>query len=363
MPSRSAPAPARAGATRRPSPRGGSPRRWAAAARPRRPGCPRGCRTAPGRRARPPGPRRPSSDPPSGCWGQRGLGRPQCRPPSPCRPVPRQRTPRNGGKRASVLPHQGGRIPTPAGLTARVWTARNGCWAWKQRHGCLVSSVAGPSTLVGGEMAGSMAGRGSAGDSKPPVLRIARDEAERRAPVAIVVERPEARGRSEVDPMFSVAFRAFLLDLGILGTSISLVHRRDDQLRLPVRRGGDAPDRCGDDRVVGAADPPAWRLRGQVPGRRERGVQAGRERRRHHAGRDRDRLVRRQVGPAAAPGPAVAVDRDDAGPAGPVVAARLVGPAAPPGAVPAEHADRRRSACAAPRCPSRSRPTRSRGSR
>ena len=55
------------------------------------------------------------------------------------------------------------------------------------------------------------------------MLRVAGDEVDaRRAPVATVVERPEARGRSEVDPMFSVAFRAFLLDLGILGTSISL---------------------------------------------------------------------------------------------------------------------------------------------
>ena len=72
-------------------------------------------------------------------------------------------------------------------------------------------------------MAGSMSGNEArAGESKPPVLRIAGDEAERRLPVATVVERPEARGRSEVDPMFSVALRAFLLDLGILGTSISL---------------------------------------------------------------------------------------------------------------------------------------------
>jgi hypothetical protein len=72
-------------------------------------------------------------------------------------------------------------------------------------------------------MAGSMSGNEvRAGESKPPVLRIAGDGAERRLPVATVVERPEARGRSEVDPMFSVALRAFLLDLGILGTSISL---------------------------------------------------------------------------------------------------------------------------------------------
>jgi exopolysaccharide biosynthesis polyprenyl glycosylphosphotransferase len=73
-------------------------------------------------------------------------------------------------------------------------------------------------------MAGSMSGREArAGDSRHSILRIAGGEAaESRAPVATVAERPEARSRSEVDPMFSVALRAFLLDLGILGTSISL---------------------------------------------------------------------------------------------------------------------------------------------
>jgi exopolysaccharide biosynthesis polyprenyl glycosylphosphotransferase len=55
------------------------------------------------------------------------------------------------------------------------------------------------------------------------VLRLAGEQgAARRAPVVTVVERPEARGRSEADPMFSVALRAFLLDLGILGTSVSV---------------------------------------------------------------------------------------------------------------------------------------------
>jgi exopolysaccharide biosynthesis polyprenyl glycosylphosphotransferase len=56
-----------------------------------------------------------------------------------------------------------------------------------------------------------------------PALRIAGDDpASTRAPAATIVERPEARGRAETDPMFSVALRAFLLDLGILGTFISV---------------------------------------------------------------------------------------------------------------------------------------------
>ncbi len=59
--------------------------------------------------------------------------------------------------------------------------------------------------------------------SKPRLLRVAGETAGvGRSPVAVIVERPEARGRAEVDPMFSVALRAFLLDLGILGMSISI---------------------------------------------------------------------------------------------------------------------------------------------
>ena len=120
-------------------------------------------------------------------------------------------------------------------------------------------------------MAGSMSGREArAGESKPPVLRLAGDEvAERRTPVAIVVERPEARGRSEVDPMFSVALRAFLLDLGILGTSISLYIAVMINSGYLSTTGGDPADRRGADRVVAAADPPARWVRGALPGRRD----------------------------------------------------------------------------------------------
>lgn len=73
-------------------------------------------------------------------------------------------------------------------------------------------------------MADSMSGREAhAGGPQPRALRVAGVEpADPRQQVATVVERPEARSRAEVDPMFSVALRAFLLDLGILGTSISL---------------------------------------------------------------------------------------------------------------------------------------------
>lgn len=41
-------------------------------------------------------------------------------------------------------------------------------------------------------------------------------------PVARIGERPEASVPSEVDPLFAVAVRAFLLDAGILGTSVGL---------------------------------------------------------------------------------------------------------------------------------------------
>ena len=70
-----------------------------------------------------------------------------------------------------------------------------------------------------------MAGREAqaGGPRTTPILRVAGAEpVEPHARAANVLERPEARGRAEVDPMFSVALRAFLLDLGILGTSISL---------------------------------------------------------------------------------------------------------------------------------------------
>ncbi len=71
-------------------------------------------------------------------------------------------------------------------------------------------------------MAGREARRVGTGESQPHRLRIAGGAEVTRAPAAQVVERPEARSRAEVDPMFSVALRAFLLDLGILGTSIGI---------------------------------------------------------------------------------------------------------------------------------------------
>ncbi len=65
-------------------------------------------------------------------------------------------------------------------------------------------------------MSGSQA---RAGGTERPTLRIAQA---RRAPVAHIVARPEAGAGSDADPMLSVSLRAFLLDLGLLGTSISL---------------------------------------------------------------------------------------------------------------------------------------------
>ncbi len=58
-----------------------------------------------------------------------------------------------------------------------------------------------------------------AGGAARPTLSIAGQKPE---PVAHIVARPEARGASDSDPMLSVALRAFLLDLGLLGTSISV---------------------------------------------------------------------------------------------------------------------------------------------
>ena len=191
-----------------------------------------------------------------------------------------------------------------------------------------------------------MAGREArAGDSKPPVLRIAEDEAERRAPVATVVERPEARGRSEVDPMFSVAFRAFLLDLGILGTSITLY------ITVMINSGYlfdevETP-------LTGAAMIVWWVLLILLRGGYEaRYLGVGNEEFKRCRERRRSRMlaaiaIAAYVAKSAPPLRLVlslAGDRHDARPAGPVVAARLVGPPAPPGAVPAEHADRRRPA-------------------
>ncbi len=43
-------------------------------------------------------------------------------------------------------------------------------------------------------------------------------------PGARIVARPEAQVPSEVDPLFAVAVRAFLLDVGILGTSVGRLH-------------------------------------------------------------------------------------------------------------------------------------------
>ena len=58
-----------------------------------------------------------------------------------------------------------------------------------------------------------------AGEHRRPALRIAGSRA---APAARIVAKPEARVRADPDPLFSVAIRAFLLDAGILGTSIGV---------------------------------------------------------------------------------------------------------------------------------------------
>ncbi|MGB7980122.1 MAG: sugar transferase [Candidatus Nanopelagicales bacterium] len=58
-----------------------------------------------------------------------------------------------------------------------------------------------------------------AGGAQRPILRIA---GESREQVARVVARPQAQAGSDADPMLSVALRAFLLDLVLLGTSLSL---------------------------------------------------------------------------------------------------------------------------------------------
>lgn len=57
------------------------------------------------------------------------------------------------------------------------------------------------------------------GESGRPDLRVA---GSRSTPPTRIIERPEARVPSEVDPLFSIAVRALLLDAGILGTSMSL---------------------------------------------------------------------------------------------------------------------------------------------
>ena len=57
------------------------------------------------------------------------------------------------------------------------------------------------------------------GDSRRPTLRIAGGRVTQSARVR---ERPEAAAPAEVDPLYAVSVRAFLLDAGILGTSMSL---------------------------------------------------------------------------------------------------------------------------------------------
>jgi exopolysaccharide biosynthesis polyprenyl glycosylphosphotransferase len=57
------------------------------------------------------------------------------------------------------------------------------------------------------------------GGSRRPTLRIA---GVRTTPSVRVREMPEAAAPAEVDPLYSVSVRAFLLDAGILGTSMSL---------------------------------------------------------------------------------------------------------------------------------------------
>ena len=66
--------------------------------------------------------------------------------------------------------------------------------------------------------------------------------------------------------MFSVAVRAFLLDLGILGTSISLYIAVMINIGLSGRQAADAPDGRGHDRVVARPHPPAGWLRGPYLG-------------------------------------------------------------------------------------------------
>ncbi len=59
---------------------------------------------------------------------------------------------------------------------------------------------------------------GQPGGARRGPLRVA---GARRAPVAVIHARPEAAAPAEVDPLFSVALRAFLLDAGILGVAMS----------------------------------------------------------------------------------------------------------------------------------------------
>ena len=120
------------------------------------------------------------------------------------------------------------------------------------------------------------------GEPGRPDLRVAGSRST--APTRIV-ERPEAQVPSEVDPLFAVAVRAFLLDAGILGTSMSLYVGGDDPLPATSTTHLDAADRGRPGRLVAAADHGPRRLRGPLPRRRLRGVQAPGDRDGDPAGR------------------------------------------------------------------------------